>query len=277
MPIHTRSSIGVSAAVGTELGSYSSARAATNERQRDRENLWTVNSDSNASFERAAELGKKDALAYSYGDGEEADDPWVVPVVDTDRDKTTTETSYYLDGAADALTVGSADLLDDNEYNENISSNDIPTSPVVLSYQSISEQTPDKLKSIYATIQANKAKQQVVFTKQTEDESKPDPGYRIYHVDETTGEEREIPPYTSPGEFLASIETSKTKDIKSIRPETTDQTDYDETTYDGYQEIQKSNARNYREEELEIMREARRKNRLGQSDIDYSKIGAQRM
>jgi glycine oxidase len=288
-PIHARSSIGVSAAVGTELGSYSSARAATNERQRDRETLWTTNNDADASFERAAELGKQDALAYSYSDdnNEDADDPWIVPVLDASRNKSSTETSYYMDGAADALTVGSSDLLDDDDDDEkkentDTAQKDNSASPVKLTYEPISENTPAEIKSIYETIQANKAKQQVVFAEPTLDESKPDPGFRIYHIDEVTGEEREIPPYTSPGEFLASIEANrkiKDSDTSSTkRPKTSaQQTDYDETTYDGYQEIQKSNARNYRQDELDVMREARRKNRLGQNEIDLTKIGVQNM
>ena len=62
------------------------------------------------------------------------------------------------------------------------------------------------------------------------------------------------------------------------KPVVTDaQFNYDETTYDGYQTIQKSNARDYRQDELDVMREARRKNRMGQTEIDYSKTGIQTM
>ena len=281
-PIHTRSSVGVSAAVGTELGSYSSARAATSERQKDRESLWNTGADSNADieFERAAALGKQDALAYSYDndDGsvdDDADDPWVVPLVESDRNITVKENSYYMDGAADALTVASATVVsdDDNEndqYNINSSTDQLTSQSAVLIYDSISDSTSKDLKTIYETIQANKSKKNFILAN-NEAEKRPDPGFRIYHVDDDTGEELEIPPYTSPGEFLASLEKSKKPDVAKV------QTNYDETTYDGYQTIQQSNAREYRQDELDVMREARRKNRLGQTEIDLSKIGVQPM
>ena len=126
------------------------------------------------------------------------------------------------------------------------------------------------MKTIYETIQANKSKKNFILAN-NEAEKRPDPGFRIYHVDDDTGEELEIPPYTSPGEFLASLEKSKKPDVAKV------QTNYDETTYDGYQTIQQSNAREYRQDELDVMREARRKNRLGQTEIDLSKIGVQPM
>ena len=283
-PIHTRSTIGVSAAVGTELGSYSSARAATNERQQDRQSMWNADSDSDAGFERAAALGKQDALAYSYDDGvEDADDPWVVPLIESDRNKTINEISYYMDGAADALTVGAAtissdDENDDGQHNNEDRIDDVSPQSVVLKYESISDTTPDQVKSMYETIQANKAKKNFILTEDTT-EKKPDPGFRVCYVDENTGEEIEIPPYTSPGDFLASIAQNKKQNTDTlggkppgVRPS---QNDYDETTYDGYQTIQQSNAREYRQDELDVMREARRKNRIGQTEIDYSKIGVQ--
>ena len=49
-------------------------------------------------------------------------------------------------------------------------------------------------------------------------------------------------------------------------------------SFDGYTTIQQANSRSSREEELDVMKEARRKNRFGGSgEIDLSKIGAQRM
>lgn len=42
--------------------------------------------------------------------------------------------------------------------------------------------------------------------------------------------------------------------------------------FDGYQEIQTANSRGSREEELEAMRIARQRNRLGQTGIDQSKL-----
>jgi len=56
---------------------------------------------------------------------------------------------------------------------------------------------PD-LSAVYDKIISNKKKTSVEMTEATADE-RPDPGFRIYRVDSETGENREIPPYTSPG------------------------------------------------------------------------------
>lgn len=269
-PVHRRSSQGVAASVGTELGTYSSARAAVEDRKQDREQLFGATASDDTSLERAAAQGKKDALAYSFGgeraekDGEvEDDDPWVVPLSDEDRPVVATKPVYYIDGAVDAFTVGSADISDE-----------VVDSDTEKRRSPVSSASTDDLQSLYAKIQANKAQKQVVLDTEKVEDSKPDPGFRIYHVDPVTRELREVPPYTSPAEFLASIsKDSKPKEQVASK----NSQSYDETTYDGYQVIQQSNAREYRSEELNAMREARRKNRLGQSDIDFSKIGAQRM
>jgi hypothetical protein len=136
------------------------------------------------------------------------------------------------------------------------------------------------LQSIYQSILKNKSKQKVDLPEKADDE-RPDPGYRIYHIDKETGERREVPPYTSPGEFLSSIKRSKEENVTDSTPKSADMTvspgkrltaksaEYDETTYDGYQAILDANGSNNREDELKAMKEARRKNRLGQSDVNY--------
>jgi hypothetical protein len=227
-------------------------------------------------------------MAYTYGDSDDADDPWVVPVVESARNKTLNEISYYMDGAADALTVGSATLSNDEESEDNHHSNENEVDetsseqPIVSQYETISDSTPEQLKSMYEAIQASKSKQKFILTEDNS-EKKLDPGFRIYHVDEATGNEFEIPPYTSPGEFLAlleqngSIKTAAIGTKPAISGDSSDADEPDETTYDGYQAIQQSNSREYRQDELDVMREARRKNRMGQTEIDYSKIGAQPM
>ena len=48
--------------------------------------------------------------------------------------------------------------------------------------------------------------------------------------------------------------------------------DYNEQTLDGYTVIQEANSRSSRQDELLAMREARRKNRMGQSGVDMSKL-----
>jgi hypothetical protein len=124
----------------------------------------------------------------------------------------------------------------------------------------------------------------------------------------------EVPPYTSPGDFMASIKkkgkiqqqqkqqqspesittivTSMTNDdVESptststttipVVPATaatttkvsTSSSSYDETTFDGYQDIQQANSRTSREDELLAMKVARQQNRMGQDQIDPNKIG----
>jgi len=71
-PIHKRSSgIGVATAVGTELGFYSGADAAAEERQKDREALFSdssISTDGDSAFEKAAKLGLEDAASFSFSE-----------------------------------------------------------------------------------------------------------------------------------------------------------------------------------------------------------------
>merc|ERR1711865_195898 len=109
------------------------------------------------------------------------------------------------------------------------------------------------------------------------------------HIDKKTGKERMIPPYTSPPEFFNMIEREEKETNKgealnpnasSIKGQSSslsstsgttaatssgddnNSKDYDETTYDGYQDILDANASDNREDELEAMRKARMKNRM---------------
>lgn len=70
-PVHSRSTgMGISAAVGTELGFYSGAADAGEERARDRSSLFGdagAEADMEDAFERAAMMGKDDATAFSFG------------------------------------------------------------------------------------------------------------------------------------------------------------------------------------------------------------------
>mmetsp|Transcript_28208 Transcript_28208/g.43241 ORF Transcript_28208/g.43241 Transcript_28208/m.43241 type:complete len:723 (-) Transcript_28208:769-2937(-) len=85
-PIHKRTTgVGVSAAVGTELGSYSTATSAAAERQKDRASLWGDDS-SEDELERAAQMGKEDAGAFSSAaDTTRKDDRDVVKKEDTNN------------------------------------------------------------------------------------------------------------------------------------------------------------------------------------------------
>ncbi|CAB9509663.1 protein ThiO/ThiG [Seminavis robusta] len=251
-PIHSRvSGAGVAAAVGTELGSYSTAKAAKDERQKDRKALWE--SDSDDAFERAAALGQRDALSFSM----------------------------------------------DNEKKDAPPSKPKPPSPVFFPEPTTEEKASNArqetaqndLASIYDSIKENKAKQVVSLPDTGGVDTRPDPGFRIYHVDDETGESREVPPYTKPVDFLQSISKDTTsttasdsvpekiskssdKNANKATPSSkSDKSSYNEKTYDGYQDILVANAGKSREEELQSMRQARFKNRLDQESIDASKIG----
>ena len=256
-PIHSRASgSGVAASVGTELGFYSSARSATSERETDRQMLWSNNG--NDALERAAAMGRQDASAFSFGNEKQSVDERSEEVEEeassADKDKDDGSlleppTSSY-EGSADAYTVGS----------------------------SSAENSAD-LTSIYKTIQDNKARASPELEEtEEEDDDRPDPGFRIYHVDPVTRKKTVIPPYTSPGEFLASLEDAKASELTQVvNGGGSASSEYSETTYDGYQDIQQANSRPARTQELEQMRASRMKNRLGFDTIDSSSIGAQRM
>jgi hypothetical protein len=76
-----------------------------------------------------------------------------------------------------------------------------------------------------------------------------------------------IPPFSRPEAFLTGGKFSEGFAAN----------EYSEETYDGYTEIQKANGSQSREEELAAMKRAREENRDSMSDVDMSKIGAQRM
>jgi thiazole synthase len=291
-PVHTRrSGVGVAAAVGTELGSYSTARSASDERKKDRDSLFgslgsvdslggggADDSATEAAFERAAQLGLQDASAFdgfpkTYNNNNKAKTAnadtttalsWEPP------DSSASTTPY--DGSADAFTVGHEPVIETEMSEPEINSSD--------TFKGDKNGSNADLQSIYQSILKNKSKQKVDLPEKADDE-RPDPGYRIYHIDKETGERREVPPYTSPGEFLSSIKRSKEENVTDSTPKSADMTvspgkrltaksaEYDETTYDGYQAILDANGSNNREDELKAMKEARRKNRLGQSDVNY--------
>jgi thiazole synthase len=255
-PIHSRTTgAGVAASVGTELGSYSSARSAKEERNRDRLALFGDGQAENGlekAFEEAAAMGKQDATYYSFGE-EKAD---AGPKLET----------VPYEGSADAYTVGSSQV---NEPEETPISVDEDAVAVAAAYQ---------------TIHANKSNQVTVELDDMELEERPDPGFRILHVDEESGEEREVPPYTSPGEFMKMVQAEKSQSGMSnlndeeingnnIQPTGDSEELESETTFDGYTTIQ--NASKSREEELADMRKARQQNRVDQESVDLSKIGAQ--
>ena len=222
-PIHTRKSgVGVSASVGTELGSYSTAVSARDERQRDREALFGGGDD---LLERAASIGREDGSAFSFGDEENGISSAAreVPAV-SKVEEAVHEFSLQDKSASD----GYSGAVDDDENSG--------------------------LQSLYASIRENKSKQDVEMD-EDKGEERPDPGFRIYHVDENTGEKREVPPYTAPEDFLESIKETSTKIADD---------DKNQASFDGYQTILDAAAKD--SDIKETMRQARMRNRKEEED-----------
>lgn len=145
----------------------------------------------------------------------------------------------------------------------------------------------DFLTSLYDKIQDNKDAHGYIMSEETP-EVKPAPDFRIYRVDSETGEERMVPPYTTQQDFEQQIANEKlTKKWSPISLESASKTDefvslgdnvienavpppsrsnseeeYNEQTFDGYTAIEDANSRDNREQELQVMREARRQNRI---------------
>ncbi len=288
-PVHKRSSgVGVAASVGTELGFYSGADAAKDERKRDRESLFqdlSMSEDEEHAFEKAAKLGLSDATAFaSFGDAIEKPRITSLETQAIDDDNRESKTEAF-DGYPDALTVGYESSVSNDTDNAN------PTTS--------KDESSSNLDEIYKSIQKKKAEvsKNGVQMNQSSDDEKPDPAFRIFHVEKGTRKEREVPPYTNPNDFFASISNEETesekqdslsdtknqnsaleiiKEKEDLLPATEEQSsesDYDETTFDGYQTIQKANSRLTREEELIAMRKARMSNRLDVSQIERANIG----
>lgn len=300
-PVQSRSTgMGVAAAVGTELGSYSTARSAAEERRKDRSFYSNTSSgnDYNDAFERAAQMGRTDAKAYFIGGNKktknsETDNRSTDPEqLSTGEEENGLGSLQPFEGSADAFTVDSAE----------------------------SSATRD-IQEAYKAIQANKAKRTMKLETPPKADDRPDLGKRIYHIDPETGEHRMVPPYTSPGDFLKMVEEEKRQQqlekngvvmttsaakasvaaandkskkiekppafpIESVNGGSNphdyhhdfddNATNNEQSMFDGYQTIQEANARANRDEELELMREARRLNRLGQSEINEGDIGVRR-
>jgi Glycine/D-amino acid oxidases (deaminating) len=277
-PVHKRSSgMGVAAAVGTELGFYSGAKEAAQERQKDRQALFQnsgISSEEDSAFEKAAKLGISDASTFDFGPSNmnsvrKAEEP-NRNVADEPKDSSN---RLPFDGSLDALTVGIA------------SSDEVSNS-------SSDDEKENGLESVYESIRQKKAKAATnLEMNKVEKEERPDPGFRVYYIDEDTGEYIEIPPYTSPPHIFSNKATNgsaaATDDGQEEKGEKVNasavaeieeesQTQEKGTTYDGYQAIQQANSRASREDELEAMKTARLANRAKASDINESRIGVKK-
>jgi hypothetical protein len=281
-PVHKRSSgIGVAAAVGTELGFYSDASDAVEERKKDRESLFQEGEITGAEddiFEKAAALGMADATAFSY-EGMVEKPKTVNKRKDEDTQNSQPDTHPF-DGAPDAFTVGYSETEEKSEES-------------------------DEMESVYKKIAENKEVARDIQMTESSQEEKDDPGFRKYHVHaETrevthvhaeTREVTEVPPFQGlPVQSQSSEEDDDNKkDTSNFKQnEDNDQkrgTEYEEKevpiqnsdangerTFDGYQTIQSANSRHSRSDELEVMKKSRSVNRVNASKIDEANIGVKK-
>jgi FAD dependent oxidoreductase len=202
-PVQSRSSgSGVSAAVGTELGVYSTARDAADERARDRESLLSAISggdsgDLEAAFERAALLGQRDGSAYSFGQTTNS-----VPSSDDD-----VELLERFGGTADALTV-SASTQEENSESEPFgtmrtlspsTSREIlrrtpaPEGNLAVQTPSNLESVPSQMDMVYSQIRENKSRAGIRLDASATAGSfdgEEELGVKIFYKDEESGEGR---------------------------------------------------------------------------------------
>jgi hypothetical protein len=142
------------------------------------------------------------------------------------------------------------------------------------------------LPSIYEKIIANKRKaSESIEMEEATSEERPDPGFRIYHVDSATRELTEVPPYTSPGEFFQMKAEGKLSASSKVNDDDDDDDDVNQIVSnvgeesqplsDGYTAIREAYGEGSTEEATaESTRRARMSNRVKTSEIDESKIGA---
>lgn len=270
-PVHRRSDSGVSTSVGTELGFYEGAAAARGDREKDRKAMFGQSGEEEDALERAAASGVGDAQAFSFGDD---GDGWMlrkgkIGGEDDAKDEISGGT-VAVEADPDAFTVGANEEVDAVAV-EPAAEADLP--------------------SIYEQIKANKAKaSESIQMGEDTTEERPDPGYRIYHVDSATREVTEVPPYTSPGEFFqmkaegklesklaeggpngstGSATAAISSDAAANRNEGGEQ-----PSFDGYSTIREAYGEGTTAEQTaEATRQARMRNRIKTSEIDESKIG----
>ena len=293
-PVHSRSSgAGVSAAVGTELGVYSTARKAVEERLQDRA---AFADDDDAALERAALQGLEDSKVYFWDDDEDFNEYEFEDGMQEMEEATAP-------AIADETTLDGNDSMPEPVAPTMTDTVEVPTSSTA---NDDAESASVDLTDAYQQIMASKA-ENVQMTLEEDIDERPDPGFRIYYVDEETDEEYEVPPYTRPEEMKRMVEKKKqekrlkeeggtesvaNKDVATetkteTEPATTNEVqvktpqslesnetnnEQSQGTFDGYSTIMQANARGSRDEELDAMRAARMQNRIA-NNVDVSKIG----
>jgi len=276
-PVHKRSTTGIAASVGTELGFYEGAAAAKGDRAKDRQAMFGLSEEDEDALERAAGMGIGDAEAFSFGD---ESDGWMkgksaaAANVDDD-DESEGIDMEKISAEPDALTVG---VKEEDEYAT--LAQEWSDAQASADDDGEEEDVGDKsdLSSIYEKIKANKAKaSESMEMNEDASEEREDPGFRIFHVDKETREETEVPPFTSPGEFFQMKEEGKSSSSNDAKPPPSNEGgDGDGSPlFDGYTAIREAyGGRTTEQETAEATRAARMKNRGKTSEIDESKIGA---
>jgi len=266
-PVHKRSTDGVAVSVGTELGFYEGAAAAKGDRAKDRKSMFGISDDEEELLERAAGMGVDDAQAFSFGDD---GDGWMVGGQKEEED---TDAVEIVDKESDAI-----EIVDDIKT---LPVETDHTDALTVGVKQEVQDAEEALPSIYERIKANKAKaSESIEMGDNPTEERPDPGFRIYHVDSSTGETMEVPPYTSPGEFFQMKAEGKTKPSSDEESTALSEAsnESDETTFDGYSTIREAYGEgSTAESTANAMRKARMSNRIKTSEINESKIGVMNM
>jgi len=279
-PVHKRSTTGIAASVGTELGFYEGAAAAKGDRAKDRQALFGLSAEDEDALERAAGMGIGDAAAFSFGD---ESDGWMKrknsAAAANNVDESEGIDMEKISAEPDALTVG---VKEEDEYTALAQEwSDAQTN--IADGNGDDEEEADAgiksdLASIYEKIKANKAKaSESMEMSEDSSEEREHPGFRIYHVDKETRETTEVPPFTSPGEFFQMKEEGKFSSSSDVKtpPSNEQEAEEGQPLFDGYTSIREAyGGRTTAEETAEATRSARMKNRVKTSEIDESKIGA---
>ena len=156
-PVHKRSSTGIAAAVGTELGFYEGAAAAKGDREKDRQAMFGLSAEDEDVLEKAAGMGIGDAEAFSFGD---ESDGWMKRSSSSSTSENEGIGMEKISAEPDALTVG---VKEEDEYatlaqewSDAQATNADDEDDVNDEEESTT--TKSDLSSIYEKINANKAK-----------------------------------------------------------------------------------------------------------------------
>lgn len=247
--------------VGTELGFYSDATVAKEERKKERNSMFTVDDqDLLDTFEKAALAGKKDGSAFVYRDES------------TPSKKKDDHDSVLQKISQIEATTGEDESVESQESEPSI------VDQLTLSTDDNSNKSMDEL---YQTIVKNKASKdyQTESTVSDNEPKKKEFHFKIYHVDKQTGEKILVPPGTKPEAFERMLAAKKghiqTPGEKTFDAAVHDDNTFvqqmaaaDEKTYDGYVTLQDGDF------DMRTWKNARMQNRF--DSVNDGQVGAER-